>query len=332
MITWHEDERSALGGRRLAALLREVVAEQSVEAVFSRVLAALRELVRCEDLVVWQVTPRETLTVAAVDGEDEAAFRSLEIAFGDGLTGKAALERRPISSADAHIDPAAGYIPGTPEIPEGIACTPLIARERLLGVLTLYRGGAERAFTEEEIGLISDFAAVAALALDNARTRRELERLATTDELTGLPNRRAFMPQLEHQHAFATRYRSPLSLVLLDLDNFKSINDTYGHSAGDRALRLVAEQLKGCLRAPDVVARLGGDEFALLLPNTAREAAAELGERLAHSLGHLSLPQPVMASIGIASLDLDDPRDLLEAADRFLYEAKRRRRLPSGRG
>ena len=330
MNTRKANQRSALGGRRLASLLREVVAEQSVEAVLARVLATLRELVRCDDVVVWQATPQETLVVAAIDGEDEAALRSLEIAFGEGLTGKAALQRRPVSSANAHVDPAAAYVPGTAEIPEGIVCVPLLARERLLGVLTLYRSGEARAFEGGEVELVSDFAAVAALALDNARTRSELERLARTDDLTGLLNRRAFMSQLEHELAVASRYGSPLALLLLDLDNFKAINDSHGHSSGDRALQLVGNTLSRCVRTPDTVARLGGDEFAVLLPRTLHVEPHALADRLRLAIATLPLVQPLRASIGVATLTGNEQDALLEEADRLLYEAKgAQRRLGS---
>jgi diguanylate cyclase (GGDEF)-like protein len=313
----------ALGYRRLTGLVRAVLAEESVDAVLVRALATLRELVHCEDVVVWEATDDRALVVAVLDGEDEEAMRSLRIQLGEGLTGKAALERRSIVSNDAHLDPAARIVPGTQQTPEAIACTPLIARGRLLGVLTLYRQGISRAFATEEIDLVADFAAVVALALDNARTRCELERLATTDELTGLANRRQFLLQLQRELASAIRYGSPLSLLLLDLDNFKLINDTYGHSAGDHALQLVAGKLEGCLRAPDLVARLGGDEFGVLLPRTTAAAAEVLASRLGDGVSQLPLPCPLRVSIGWSTLKGDDASELLEEADRCLYRAKR---------
>jgi len=324
-------ERSfALGYRRLASLLRDVVAEESVDAVLARALATLRELVKCEDVVVWEPSDDDdALVVAVVDGEDEEAFRALRIDLGEGLTGKAALERRPIVSNDAHLDPAAGIVPGTEQTPEAVACMPLVARDRLLGVLTIYRQGFARAFANEEIDLVEDFAAVAALALDNARTRCELERLATTDELTGVANRRQFLLQLERELASAIRYRSPLSLLLLDLDNFKAINDTFGHSAGDEVLQLVARSLGDCLRAPDLVARLGGDEFAVLLPQTGRAAAGALAARLTDGVSCLSHPCPLSVSVGLSSLKGAEATDLLEDADRLLYAAKRSKAGPA---
>lgn len=319
-----DDQALAVGYRRLAGVIRDVVAEQSVESVLTRVLATLRELIRCEDVVIWECVGDCALEVALVDGEDEEAMRSLKIELGDGLTGKAALERRPIVSNDAHIDPAAGLVPGTDPEPEAVACMPLVARDRLLGVLSLYRRGPGRGFAGEEIDLVADFAAVAALALDNARTHSELQRLATTDELTGLANRRRFQIELEREIASASRYHSPLSLLLLDLDNFKAINDNYGHSIGDHALRLVAQSIQRRLRAPDLVARLGGDEFAVLLPQTDRAAAESLARRLKTAIETAPAPFPTTTvSIGISTHDRGEAADLLEAADRFLYQAKR---------
>ena len=316
-------DSSGLGYRRLAGLLRGVVAEESVEAVLTAVLATLRELIRCDDVVVWERTD-ELLTAVLVDGEDEEAMRALRIPLGVGVTGRAALERQPIVSNDAHIDPRAGLVPGTEPTPEAVACTPLIARERLLGVLSLYRRGHDRAFSDEEVALVADFAAVAALALDNAQTRSELERLATTDELTGLPNRRHFQAALEREIATARRYGSPLSLLLLDLDNFKMINDTFGHSAGDEALRRVATAVDAHLRAPDLVARLGGDEFAVLLPQTTPAAARLLAARLERIVAAaVEPPLRVSASIGMSTFTGGAAGDLLCDADRFLYEAKR---------
>ena len=311
------------GYRRLAALLRDLVAQQSVEAVLARLLATLRELIRCEDVVIWECVGDEMLRVVLVDGEDEEELRRLRIRLGEGLTGLAALEGRTVVSNDAHIDPRAGLVPGTEQTPEAVACVPLIARERRLGALTLYRRGSIRAFAVHEVALISDFAAIAALALDNARIHGELERLATTDDLTGLANRRRFRAELEREVATATRYGSPLSLLLLDLDNFKMINDTYGHIAGDEALVDVARAIAAELRAPDFAARLGGDEFAVLLPQTTAADASALARRLERAIARARTPQAMSVSIGMSTLG-GGGSSLLDDADRFLYEAKRR--------
>ena len=321
------DEHSlGVGYRRLAGLLRDVVAEQSVDAVLARVLATLRELIYCEDVVIWEPDGVDELRVALVDGEDEEEMRSLRIPLGHGLTGTAASERRLVVSNDADVDPRAILVPGTQPTPEeAIVCVPLLARDALLGVLTLYRQGSARAFGEEEIELVADFAAIAALALDNAKARSELELLATTDDLTGLANRRHFRNELERELGAARRYHSPLSLLLLDLDDFKAINDRYGHESGDRALREIALAIQQRLRAADVAGRIGGDEFGVLLPQTGREGAEALARDLGRAVQQaLAPPLSATTSIGIATLEAaGGANDLLAEADRFLYQAKR---------
>jgi len=317
------------GHRRLAGLLRDVVAEQSVEAVLARVVATLRELIHCEDVVVWEAVGVDELAVAVARGEDEELMRALRIRFGEGLTGAAALERCSVVANDAHLDPRACVVPGTELAPEAVACLPLLARGGLLGVLSLSRRGGSRAFAREEIELVADFAAVAALALDNAKIRAELELLATTDDLTGLANRRRFRSELEREIAAAARYQAPLSLLLLDLDDFKAINDRYGHESGDQALKDVADAIRQRLRAPDLVARIGGDEFAILLPQTGRQAAEALAHSLAQTIrSALTPPLATSASIGISSLQGGQPHNLLADADRFLYQAKRSHPAP----
>ena len=186
--------------------------------------------------------------------------------------------------------------------------------------LSDYRRGIQRDFASDEVALVADFAALAALALDHAHARAELELLATTDDLTGLANRRRFHQELERQQAAARRYRSPLSLLLLDLDNFKQINDTYGHHAGDQALRAIAHALQAVVRAPDLAGRIGGDEFAVLLPQTDRAAADALAQTVSRAL---SSPRTITTSIGIATTHGERNTDLLAEADHALYQGKR---------
>jgi diguanylate cyclase (GGDEF)-like protein len=316
------------GYRRLAALVREVVAEQTVGSVLPCVAATLRELVRCDDVVVWETESNDELAVALVAGDDEEQMQGMRIRFGEGLTGLAALERRAAVSNAAHVDTRSGLVPGTERSPEAVACMPLIARERLLGVLSIYRTGPGRQFSGEEIQLITDFASVAALALDNARARAELQLLAQTDDLTGLSNRRHFRIELEQEIAAAHRDGSPLSLLLLDLDNFKAINDRHGHQRGDTALQTVAEAIQQQLRSADLAARVGGDEFVVMLPHTSRADAEALAAAIATSISAALAPLGATASIGVSSLRERRDHDLLAEADRLLYQAKRAHPAP----
>ena len=162
---------------------------------------------------------------------------------------------------------------------------------------------------------------------------RELEKVSTTDELTSLLNRRGFYDAFTGELDRCSRglVKGGL-LVLIDLDNFKSINDTFGHAAGDAALRLVGRTLKNEIRAMDAVARLGGDEFVLLLSHTTKRDAAARAQNLGWKLNNLSLAWygdeiPVRASLGLKSFAAGDKADMIfNAADAGLYEQKEARR------
>jgi diguanylate cyclase (GGDEF)-like protein len=304
-----------------------LLSEQAVEAVLARIARDLRDLIRCDDVVVWELLDDRELVPVLVDGEDEAEMKVLRIQLGEGITGSAVLAGQVIVSNDAHTDSRAGKVPGTLLAPEAIACVPLSARGNSLGALSLYRRGSDRDFLAHEVELIRHFADVAAIALDNAKTLAELERLAGTDDLTGLANRRSFNEVLRTFAAAAQRHYSPLSLLLLDIDNFKEINDTYGHKRGDDALRALADVLRSRVRASDLIARVGGDEFAVVLPQTTSAEAASVARELADYLaGQRDGTIPLEVSIGVASCLGASSDSLLSEADRKLYADKRLKR------
>ena len=168
-------------------------------------------------------------------------------------------------------------------------------------------------------GLVALLAAQVRLQLDREHQR------ATRDALTGLQNRRAFLEAGASEVDRSRRYQHPLAVIFLDLDDFKQLNDTRGHDAGDAALRATADALRAALRSSDQVARLGGDEFAVLLPETGYEAAVETGRKIfaavSSALGEFP---PVRASIGVAwfaHADRSFPA-MLNAADELMYEVK----------
>jgi diguanylate cyclase (GGDEF)-like protein len=173
-------------------------------------------------------------------------------------------------------------------------------------------------------------AAQAGIALENARLHEEVRRQATTDELTNLVNRRRFIEALETELERARMFDSPLSVVLADLDDFKRINDEYGHHGGDRALTSFGELLRSQVRDFDVAARLGGEEFAILLPQTTAEAAAVVASRTRDMLAASPMAVSEQASVrltasfGVAESAPGQTSDqLLRRADEALYAAKR---------
>nr|WP_303652661.1 GGDEF domain-containing protein [Paludisphaera mucosa] len=157
-----------------------------------------------------------------------------------------------------------------------------------------------------------------------------MRRVAATDGLTGLWNRRFLVDSLNISFSFALRHRLPLSIVLLDVDHFKSFNDGYGHAAGDVVLRDVSAVVQAAARSHDVVARYGGEEFAILLPGTGRPGAVTMAERVRLALASRRWPLgPITASLGVATLRHEEgvsqvtAEGLVEAADLALYQSKR---------
>ncbi|MCX7944841.1 MAG: diguanylate cyclase [Deltaproteobacteria bacterium] len=162
------------------------------------------------------------------------------------------------------------------------------------------------------------------------KAKKELEELAVTDPLTGLYNRRYLMFRLKEEFFRSTRYNKPFSIIILDLDKFKEINDTFGHEEGDELLRLISNKLKGSVRITDVVARFGGDEFVILLPETNKTEAVALADRIRMNSFKENLPfkyRIVSGSFGVTTFRPDKPLsseiDLLKLADSALYRSKR---------
>jgi diguanylate cyclase (GGDEF)-like protein len=194
--------------------------------------------------------------------------------------------------------------------------------------LVLYPEG--KRFDAETRKLAEWIAAQAGIALENARLHEEVRRQATTDELTGLVNRRRFMEALEAELERARLFETPFSVVLADLDNFKQINDDHGHHGGDVALRSFGRLLDEHVRDFDVAARFGGEEFAILLPQTRAVEAAAVAERIRAALAGAQIAVSdaehvrMTASFGVAESSLEQTSvELLRRADVALYAAKR---------
>jgi diguanylate cyclase (GGDEF)-like protein len=187
-----------------------------------------------------------------------------------------------------------------------------------------------------EVGALGYITDPTDLELLLARTRTLLEfkayldvceEAAFTDHLTGLANRRRFERQLDREVSRVLRYEHPFSLLMLDIDRFKDLNDNYGHDAGDEAIRRIARVLREGTRGIDLAARIGGEEFAVLLVETRKDGALEVAERLRLGIRGLEIPrvEPITASFGVAECpgDAQTAIDILKAADVALYEAKR---------
>jgi len=207
---------------------------------------------------------------------------------------------------------------------------PLVSRGRVIGTLGIDTTDASRRFTDDELRLAETVAGQLAGLVDNARMNDRLLEMSTIDALTGIANRRKFDEVLPEEWRRAARTGSPFSLMMIDVDNFKSYNDACGHQAGDHVLREVAAELRRSLqRAGDFVARYGGEEFVVLMPVNDLATAADHAETLRRRVEHLGLPHPrtgvITVSIGLATVLARDDyalRDLIAVADQQLYAAK----------
>ncbi len=274
--------------RRLAEIFHEVLSEQSLDALLERIADALAELIPYEDVHIYEAdeTKRELHAVLA-RGEWADEVMSETFSFGEGITGWAVDRREAVLANQAHLDPRVRFVPGTPIEPEALIAVPLIARGRLKGTLNIYRVGEDAAFSDEEFLLAKRFGDAAALAIDNAHIRARLEHQAETDALTGLYNHRAFHDRLRQALLEASAAHETVAVVMLDLDDFKKVNDVYGHGVGDQLLHQVADVLRASVRQTDVVCRVGGEEFAVILPSGDLRSSTALAERIGEQLGTL---------------------------------------------
>ena len=206
---------------------------------------------------------------------------------------------------------------------------PLKVHGQVIGFVSLF-SGTVNFYSINDAERLKPFANQAAIALENARLYSETQLKADTDELTGLKNRRSFFEMGSREIERAIRFNHPLAALMIDLDNFKDVNDNFGHPVGDRLLKELAEVFRGKLRNVDLIARYGGDEFIVLLPENDTIAASEVADRICHSIMKIRIETAqgkarVTASIGVASLDkgMTTLSALIEQADRALYNAKK---------
>jgi diguanylate cyclase (GGDEF)-like protein len=206
------------------------------------------------------------------------------------------------------------------------AVVPLIYQGNFIGLLLVRSDDMSRVWADNELLLLHTVADQLAVAVNQAHLFAQMQQQALTDGLTGCYNRRSFELQLERDLHLATRMRQPLSLIMLDLDNFKHINDQAGHDAGDVALCMLADALRAELRAVDTAARFGGDEFVIILPQAGPEGALVVAERLRRRMAEIEVPNfgKITASLGVATFPFHaSSRDtLVVAADRALYNSK----------
>jgi diguanylate cyclase (GGDEF)-like protein len=228
------------------------------------------------------------------------------------------LELFPPSAARRDSDPCA-TTPCAMEVP-------ITYRNSVIGGLLIEDDTPFRNWEDEEILMVKTVSDQLSVAISHARLFRQMETQAMTDALTGLFNHRSFQDRLDREAKLADRNNEQVSLILLDLDHLKRINDTYGHRSGDGALCHVATIMKSTVRDVDICARYGGEEFVVILPQCGRENAIDVAERLREAIASNPVPKvgQVTASIGVATYPsgAKNKEELVEMADRAMYLAK----------
>jgi diguanylate cyclase (GGDEF)-like protein len=277
-------------------------------------------------LVRWNDTQRHGVVQATLPDQGvEAGFH----VTASTAVGRACESRTPLVFEDAQLATIGEDAYGGLARPIGsLAIVPISGEDRTIGALVV-EGDHPGDIGQLEMRNIGLLAALARGPLEIVWEIEEVTRRARTDSLTGLANRRHFDEQLRRVIAETDRFGGASSLVLIDLDHFKSINDRFGHQAGDAVLRHVAQLMRDAVRTVDLCARYGGEELALLLPQTGRDGAVELAERLRQMLeqrpvAHDGASIRVTASFGVATYPAPVPYGdwVVPAADKALYEAK----------
>jgi diguanylate cyclase (GGDEF)-like protein len=316
--------------RQLADVFHDILSEQSLDNLLERIADTLAELVPHDTLSIYQADEGQTvlIPVLARDAWAEMIMDSKSL-FGEGITGWAALHREPVRTNQAHRDPRKKTVPGTPDDePEALIAVPLIARDLVKGTLNIYRLGEDASFTDDEFEFACRFGDAAALALDNAQIRARLEYQAQTDSLTGLYNHRYFHDRLRAELTRASRSRDAVAVLMLDIDDFKRVNDVHGHGSGDQVLTDLAELLRGALRGSDVVCRLGGEEFGVIMPSGDAGDALTLARRLTDALADVEFGPAgkITISVGISQgpEHAMNPRELVACAEAAMMTAKAR--------
>jgi len=249
----------------------------------------------------------------------------IEIPLGEGITGKVAQRGEAWYVPDVSREPA--------HISAGLntrseLCVPLNSGEEVIGVINMESKFTE-AYKNADLKLLTTFADQLAIAIQRSRLFEQVQKLAVTDELTGLTNRRHFFKLAQAEFDRAMRYGHPVSVIMMDVDQFKEVNDSYGHAVGDTVLRGIAARLMDNCRKVDILARYGGEEFVMMLPETSLASASEAAERTRLYVSQTALDSEVgeidvTISLGVAEISSPpaDLQSLLNRADQALLRAK----------
>lgn len=308
---WFEENEFAI------KLLNELISQQDYDRVLEKIVFSATEILK---------TDRTTLFI--YDGEKlvsriaEGIEQEISLQLGEGVAGRCAVKREIIILDEVKSESGVKSIIKEYTV-NNLICAPIIFKKKLLGVIESFNKSS--AFTIKDKRYIAYLADAAAIALNNAQTFLALQRMSILDPLTQLYNRTYFVRCLEKETIRLNRYVGQLSLMFIDLDDFKKFNDLYGHTVGDIVLKEFSNLIKENLREADIAARFGGEEFVVMLPNTDREGAYKTAQRLQEALKNTEIAgHKISASIGIACYKQGlSAKVLIDRADKAMYHVKK---------
>jgi diguanylate cyclase (GGDEF)-like protein/putative nucleotidyltransferase with HDIG domain len=303
----------------------------SLDETLSVLAVRLKKMISYDSIAIYLLRENKLLP-EYVNGEDSRLFSSLEIPLGQGLSGWVAENQKPIINGNPSVE--SGYLNNPSKcstLQSGLA-VPLEGLNGVVGVLSLYRGDRD-AFMRDHLRILQAVSPKLAQSIENALKYRQVERSATTDALTGLPNARSLFLHLNSELARCKRQSVALAVLVCDLNGFKQVNDRFGHLEGDKVLRLIARDFRATCRPYDYAARMGGDEFVLILPGVKPEELEVIVQRLCHLVVVTGLEvcgeKLLSLSVGEAyySERSATAEHLLAEADRRMYKVKHRHYL-----
>ncbi len=315
--------------RALQTMHQRLIAHLHPDHLLQDLGSELRRLLPFERMSLWSYARQEShlQIVGAYPQEDRSEFPAYVGA--EGMLSQALDIARPLVLTDAHRQ----IHPELAELFRGhLFIIPLTAHDYRWGLLVLERPAHHEPFTRADYQLVRVLVEHLAILLENMRLYRQTMDLAVRDGLTGLLNHRRLHERMKEELSRSLRYHHPMALLMIDVDYFKRYNDTYGHQQGDELLRILAETLQYNVRQTDIVGRYGGEEFAIILPETDKQSAVVLAQRLCDTVARTPFPgvpggPPTRCtiSVGVASYPEDGltVSELVAAADSALYRAKR---------
>jgi diguanylate cyclase (GGDEF)-like protein len=303
-----------------------------VLAQLVNMLKQFQESVPWQNVVVYIAsfdteTKEDILRAEALAGPHADFYRGSKLRFGEGVAGYSAMEQRPMLVVDLQKEPREAGLP-KPKAAHGCMVVPIVSESQTIGCVA-FTDSRPNAFTFEQQRLVDRLVRLASVGIQNALLHSKTLELAETDSMTGLLTNRAYQERLEAEFRKAQTARQSLALLIIDVDFFKRVNDTYGHPQGDELLRQLGELLRKHARRADICCRYGGDEFTIVMPETIKAEAAMVAGRIRQAVADklFALDQAMVSitvSIGVAGYpqDVTQKAALVKAADIALYAAK----------